>query len=146
MDIPKFLEKMDMGYSIVNGWKRNRTDNLLTRRMPALVINRLTGFIFGINLRDIASTYKAYRKEVIKNIKLYGGFHRFIPVLINKKEISICEIEVRYNKRNHGKSHYNLSRMKRVILDIFLLWVARKKNMEYSPGPIYSIKEVKSHS
>lgn len=144
-DIPKFLEKIYSGYDMVSGWKRKRSDNFLTRKLPALVANRIIGFLFNINLRDIGSTYRAYRKEIIKDIKLYGELHRFIPLLI-KKDISICEVEIKHNKRIYGQSHYGLSRIGRVGWDIFLLWIMQRNHKKMSlPKSIYSIKEIKSH-
>ena len=130
---------------MVSGWKRKRSDNFLTRKLPALVANRIIGFLFNINLRDIGSTYRAYRKEIIKDIKLYGELHRFIPLLI-KKDISICEVEIKHNKRIYGQSHYGLSRIGRVGWDIFLLWIMQRNHKKMSlPKSIYSIKEIKSH-
>lgn len=144
-DIPKFLEKFHSGYDMVSGWRRERLDNFLTRKLPSLVVNRIIRVLFDINLHDIVSTYKAYRKEIIKGITLYGELHRFIPLLI-KKDVSICEVEIKHNKREYGQSHYGLSRIGRVAWDIFLLWTKQRNNKKMSlPRAVYSIKEIKHH-
>lgn len=145
-DIPRFLEKIKLGYDLVSGWKKQRTDNLLTRRIPSWVVNKLIGFIFGIQLHDICCSFKAYRKDVLKDIKLYGELHRFIPLLIKRKGISVCEIEVGCKKREWGKTHYGLSRIKRVVLDILTLWIRQGRSVaKCLSGAAYSIEERKFH-
>lgn len=145
-DIPRLLETMNQGYDIVNGWKREWTENFLTKKLPSLVAKRLIRLIFGINLQDISSTFKAYRRESIKDINLYGELHRFIPLLIRRNKVSICEIEIKCHKRQYGKTHYGLNRVIRVIIDIFILWFKRKNILLSKPYiPNYSIVEIKSH-
>lgn len=145
-DIPRFLEKIYLGYDLVNGWKKKRADNIFTKKIPSLIANRLIGLLFNLNLHDACSTFKAYRKGIVKDIELYGELHRFIPLLIKKKVISICEIEINCNKRLYGKTHYGLGRIKRVLLDIFLLWIMRGNFTRYPFKLKYSIKEVKCHT
>ena len=142
LDIPKFLEKIDSGCRVVSGWKRKRSDNFFTRQLPSLIVGRLVGIIFGIRLHDIGSTYRAYRSGIVKGLSLYSGFHRFIPLLINK-DIPICEIEVKQNKRRYGRSHYGLGRIGIVCWDIFLLCLRRRNNKE--PGSAYTVKQINSH-
>lgn len=142
MDLPRFLEKIYLGYDIVNGWKRQRGDNMLTRRMPSRIVNSIISLISGIKIRDSVSTYRAYRREIINNIKLYNGFHRLVPVLLRKRKVSICEIEIKCNERKYGKSHYGLGRIKRVIIDLYLLLFMQNK-LKCDSAPIYSVSEIK---
>lgn len=146
-DIPKFLEKIECGYNLVNGWKNHRKDNFLTKILPSLIANKLVNLLFNTKLHEICCSFRAYRRELIKDIKLCGESHRFIPLLIKGKKISITEVKICCNKRNHGKSHYGLvKRMKRAILDISCLY---RKNYEkrkdfFNPNDI--IEELKFHS
>lgn len=143
-DVPRFLEKIYAGYKVVNGWRRNRTDDFLTKRLPSFIINIAVRLIFNIKLNDISSTYRAYDKNVIKNIKLSSGFHRFIPLLFHNDKTSIYEIEIKCNSRKFGKTHYGLNRISTVIKDIVLLWIKRwKKSVAIAPLN-YSILEIKS--
>jgi len=142
LDLPRFLEGIGEGYEIVNGWKKQREDNIITRRIPALIINSIIRLISGIKIHDSVSTYRAYRREIIDSIKLYNGFHRFVPMLLKKRKVSICEIEIKCNERKYGKSHYGLGRIKRVIIDFCLLLVMQNK-LKRDSTPIYSISEIK---
>jgi len=142
VDLPRFIEKICMGYEIVNGWKRQRNDNIITRRIPALIVNSIIRFISGIDIQDSVSTYRAYRREIMDNIRLYNGFHRLVPILIKKTKVSICEIEIKCNERKYGKSHYGLGRIKRVIMDFCLLLVMQNK-LKGDSNPVYSISEIK---
>lgn len=144
-DIPRFLEKINLGYDLVSGWKRQRADNLLTKRIPSWIVNKLVGFIFGIKLHDICCSFKAYRKGVLEDIKLSGELHRFTPLLIKRKGGSICEIEIECNRRKWGKTHYGLSRIKRVISDILALWIEQENISKHLSGADYSIAERKFH-
>jgi len=117
-DIPKFLEMIQQGYDIVSGWRKVRKDEFFTKRLPSLVANWLMSKLSGVKLHDFGTTFKAYRKDVIKNIDLYGEFHRFIPVLAKDMNVSIAEIPIRNIQRIHGKSKYNLGRTYTVFFDL----------------------------
>ena len=116
-DIPRFLEKIKE-YDIVSGWRKNRKDNSLSRRLPSSIANRLISLITGVKLKDYGCTMKAYRKEVIKNIKLYGEMHRFIPAIASGIGATYCEISTNHRPRKYGSSNYGLSRIIRVLLDL----------------------------
>lgn len=128
-DIPKILEKMDEGYDIVSGWRKNRKDNAL-RRFPSIVANKIISVLFGVRLHDYGCTLKAYRKEVLDNIELYGEMHRYIPAIASWMGIKVAEIPVNHRARKFGKAKYGISRTMRVILDIitikFLLTYSKK--------------------
>ncbi len=117
-EIPRLLEKAYQGYDIVSGWREKRTDNLLTRRIPSWVANRLMAILSGVKLRDFGTTFKVYRKEVIKEIELYGEMHRFIPALASWMGVSICEVPISNPQRAHGKSNYSLKRIINVLFDL----------------------------
>jgi glycosyltransferase involved in cell wall biosynthesis len=120
-DIPLLLEKINQGYDIASGWRKRRTDNLLTRRLPSAVANWIMAKLSGIAMRDFGSTFKAYRSDVIKNVRLYGELHRFIPVLASLWGASIVEVPVQNRPRLRGKSKYGLSRIVRVLLDFITI-------------------------
>jgi glycosyltransferase involved in cell wall biosynthesis len=128
-DIPKILEKMEEGYDIVSGWRKNRKDNAL-RRFPSIVANKIISVLFGVRLHDYGCTLKAYRKEVLDNIELYGEMHRYIPAIASWMGIKVAEIPVNHRARKFGKAKYGISRTMRVILDIitikFLLTYSKK--------------------
>ncbi len=117
-DIPKLLAKMEEGYDIASGWRAHRVDNLLLRRLPSRVANRLMAWLSGIHLRDFGSTFKAYRREVIKGTELYGELHRFIPALASWQGVSIVEVPIANAPRRRGASKYGLSRTVRVLFDL----------------------------
>lgn len=120
-DIPAFLEKLDEGYDVVSGWRKARIDNFVFRRIPSSVANWLMARLSGVNIHDFGTTFKAYRREVIQNIPLYGEMHRFIPALASWYGASICEIPIRNVNRERGKSHYGLSRTFRVFFDLMTI-------------------------
>ena len=120
-DIPKFLEKINEGYDIVSGWRENRKDSFLSRRLPSKIANLLMARMSGIKLHDFGTTFKAYRREIIKDIRLYGQFHRFIPVLASSMKASIIEIPIENIRQAHRKSHYNISRTYTVVFDLIRL-------------------------
>jgi glycosyltransferase involved in cell wall biosynthesis len=128
-DIPKILKKMDEGYDIVSGWRKNRKDNFL-RRFPSTVANKIISVLFRVRLHDYGCTLKAYRKEVLDNIELYGEMHRYIPAIASWMGINVAEIPVNHRARKFGKAKYGISRTIRVILDIitikFLLTYSKK--------------------
>ncbi len=117
-DIPSFLEKLEEGYDVVSGWRRDRADSLLLRRIPSRCANWLMALISGVHIHDFGTTFKAYRREVIQNIPLYGEMHRFIPALASWYGASICEIPIRHMNRERGKSHYGIGRTFSVIFDL----------------------------
>jgi glycosyltransferase involved in cell wall biosynthesis len=118
MDIPAFLEKLDEGYDLVSGWRTTRNDNLALRRIPSRCANWMMARLSGVPIHDFGTTFKAYRREVIQNIPLYGQMHRFIPALARLYGASICEIPIHNANREHGKSHYGLGRTFHVLFDL----------------------------
>ncbi len=121
-DIPLLLSKLNEGYDVVSGWRKNRwKGDLLTRKIPSLLANKLISKISGVKLNDYGCTLKAYKKEVIKDIKLYGQMHRFIPVYCKWQGGKITELPVNYQPRPFGKSNYGLFRIYKVILDLLLI-------------------------
>jgi glycosyltransferase involved in cell wall biosynthesis len=120
-DIPAFVEKLDEGYDVVSGWRRVRIDNFFLRRIPSACANWIMARLSGVPIHDFGTTFKAYRREVIQNIPLYGEMHRFIPALASWYGASICEIPIRNLNRERGKSHYGLGRTFRVIFDLMTI-------------------------
>ena len=120
-DIPYFLNKLDEGYDVVSGWRRERIDNFLMRRIPSRCANWLMAKLSGVEIHDFGTTFKAYRREVIQNIPLYGEMHRFIPALASWYGASICEIPIRNVNRERGKSHYGIGRTFRVFFDLLTI-------------------------
>ena len=131
-DIPKLLEKLNEGYDLVNGWRFDRKDPFLTRRLPSIIANKIISLITRVTLHDYGCTLKAFRKEVTKNIRLYGEMHRFIPAIASGMGISICEVKVNHRARKYGKSKYGISRTIRVILDLITV----KFLLSYATRPI----------
>jgi glycosyltransferase involved in cell wall biosynthesis len=120
-DIPAFLEKLDEGYDVVSGWRKVRIDNFFLRRLPSACANWIMAHLSGVPIHDFGTTFKAYRREVIQNIPLYGEMHRFIPALASWYGASICEIPIRNVNRERGQSHYGLGRTFRVIFDLMTI-------------------------
>jgi glycosyltransferase involved in cell wall biosynthesis len=120
-DIPNFMEKLAEGYDVVSGWRKQRVDNLLTRRIPSGCANWLLARLSGVRIHDFGTTFKAYRREVIQNIPLYGEMHRFIPALASWYGASICEIPIRSLNRVRGKSHYGIGRTFGVFFDLLTI-------------------------
>jgi glycosyltransferase involved in cell wall biosynthesis len=118
-DIGKLLKKIDEGYDIVCGWRTERKEPFLIRRLPSMMANRLISRTTQVKLHDYGCTLKAYRSDVVKNIKLYGELHRFIPAIASWMGIVICEVPVNDRARRFGKSKYGIGRTFRVILDLF---------------------------
>jgi glycosyltransferase involved in cell wall biosynthesis len=117
-DIEKLLDKMDEDYDIVSGWRVDRQEAFLTRRLPSMVANWLISRITGVKLHDYGCSLKAYRSEVISNVRLYGELHRFIPALASSIGVRLAEVPVSHYPRRYGKSKYNLSRTLTVMLDL----------------------------
>jgi len=120
-DIPRLLNKLEEGYDIVSGWRKQRREPFLNRRLPSILANRLISKVSNVKLHDYGCTLKAYRREVIENINLYGEMHRFVPALASAMGAKIAEIEVKHHPRQSGKSKYGISRTYKVILDLMTL-------------------------
>lgn len=131
-DFALLLEKIREGYDIVSGWRKKRKDRLLTRRIPSAMANWLIARITHIKLHDFGCTLKAFRKEVVKNINLYGELHRFIPAIASNIGVSIAEVEVNHRPRKHGKSKYSVFRFVKVMLDLLTV----KFLLSYSTRPL----------
>ena len=120
-EIPQFLAKLEEGYDVVSGWRAQRGDNFVMRRIPSRIANWLMASLSGVDIHDFGTTFKAYRREVIQNIPLYGEMHRFIPALASWYGASICEIPISNPARTAGKSHYGISRTFRVFFDLLTI-------------------------
>lgn len=119
-DIPALLAKIDEGYDIASGWRKDRVDNV-TRKLPSRVANWLMARASGLELRDFGTTFKAYRAEILKDVNLYGELHRFIPALASFYGARVVEVPIRSTPRAAGESHYGLSRTFRVLFDILTI-------------------------
>src|ERR1017187_3846403 len=131
-EIPKFIEKMKEGYDIVSGWRVARTDAWLTRQFPSRVANRIMAKLSRVDLHDFGTTFKAYRREILSEIHLYGELHRFIPALASWAGASVAEVPITNIPRKNGKSNYGISRTIRVLLDL----VSVKFLLDYSTKPL----------
>lgn len=131
-DIPRLLAKLDEGYDLVSGWRKDRKDNRITRTIPSNIANGLISTVTGVHLHDYGCTLKAYRREVLGGFRLYGEMHRFIPVFAHSVGARITEIPVSHHPRKFGKANYGLDRTAKVILDLFTV----KFLLEYSHKPI----------
>jgi glycosyltransferase involved in cell wall biosynthesis len=120
-DIPLLLEKIDEGYDIASGWRKERVDNAITRRMPSRIANWMMKRASGVDLHDFGTTFKAYRAEILKDINLYGELHRFIPALASFYGARIAEVPIKNIERPSGASHYGLGRTTRVFFDILTI-------------------------
>lgn len=132
-DIPFLLEKLEEGFDVVSGWRRHRKDKLLIRKVPSWLANRLICSVTGVRLHDTGCALKAYRREIIDRIRLYGELHRFIPALSRLEEGRIAEVPVRHHPRVAGKSKYNITRTYKVIMDLFTLSLLLK----YERNPLH---------
>src|SRR5438045_472871 len=121
-DIPALLEKIEEGYDIASGWRKNRVDNAVTRKFPSRIANWLMSKASHVELRDFGTTFKAYRAEVIKDVNLYGELHRFIPALARFYGARIAEVPIKNQPRANGGSHYGRGRPFRVAFDILTIW------------------------
>ena len=132
-DIPLLLAKLDEGYDVVSGWRRDRQDAFLTRTLPSRLANALISWVTGVHLHDYGCTLKAYRREVLKGFRLYGEMHRFIPAYAAAVGARITEIPVRHHPRKFGRSKYGLMRTLKIILDLFTV----KFLLSFFHKPIY---------
>ena len=120
-DIPVLLAKLDEGYDVVSGWRKDRKDNAIKRNLPSRIANGLISKISGVHLHDYGCSLKAYKRDVIKDVRLYGEMHRFIPVYANWMGGKVTEIPVRHHPRIHGVSKYGIGRTFKVVLDLIVI-------------------------
>jgi len=132
-DIRRLLEKLDEGYDVVSGWRKNRKDKMVTRKIPSMIANRLISWIGGVPLHDYGCSLKAYRRESLQDVRLYGEMHRFIPIYASWAGASVTEIPVEHHARTMGKSKYGLSRTLKVVFDLMTI----KFMASYQTKPIY---------
>jgi len=132
-DIPALLQKIEEGYDVVSGWRKDRKDPFLKRRLPSIIANKIISFIGGVSLHDYGCTLKAYRRDILKNIRLYGEMHRFIPIYAKGIGARVSEIPVHHFPRKFGSSKYGVNRVFKVILDLMVV----KFLLSYFQKPIY---------
>ena len=132
-DIKRLLDKLDQGYDVVSGWRKNRQDKLISRKIPSQIANRVISWIGGVPLHDYGCSLKAYRRDVIQDVKLYGEMHRFIPIYAAWAGARVTEIPVDHHARTMGKSKYGISRTIKVIFDLMTI----KFMASYQTKPIY---------
>jgi len=118
-DIPNLITKIEEGYDVVSGWRKDRKDPFFSRKLPSMIANMLIKKISGVKVKDLGCSLKAYKKDVIKSIKLYGDMHRFIPIYASWVGAKITDIPVKHHPRQFGKSKYGISRTFKVIIDLF---------------------------
>ena len=132
-DIPKLLAKLDEGFDVVSGWRKDRKDNPIKRNLPSRMANVLISFISGVRLHDYGCSLKAYRRDIIKGVKLYGEMHRFIPIHAAWQGARVTEVSVTHHPRIHGASKYGIERTLKVILDLMTVKFLDK----YAQKPMY---------
>jgi glycosyltransferase involved in cell wall biosynthesis len=132
-DISRLLDKLDEGYDVVSGWRKNRQDKLISRKIPSQIANRIISWIGGVPLHDYGCSLKAYRRDVIQDVKLYGEMHRFIPIYASWAGARVAEIPVDHHARTMGKSKYGISRTIKVVFDLMTI----KFMASYGTKPIY---------
>jgi glycosyltransferase involved in cell wall biosynthesis len=125
-DIPMLLAKLEEGYDLVSGWRKNRQDAAVTRLLPSKIANWLIGQITGVKIHDYGCSLKAYRSELVADMNLYGELHRFLPALAFIEGARITELPVRHHARRHGRSKYGLGRTFRVVMDLFTVFFMKK--------------------
>jgi glycosyltransferase involved in cell wall biosynthesis len=131
-DIPAMVERLERGFDIVCGWRKDRKDAWISRRLPSTIANRLISAATGVRLHDYGCSLKVFRAEVVKSLKLYGEMHRFLPAIASEQGVSIDEVVVNHRPRQHGRSKYGIGRTIRVILDL----VTVKFLLSYSTRPL----------
>lgn len=132
-DIARLLEKLNEGYDVVSGWRKNRRDNLISRKIPSQIANKIISWIGGVPLHDYGCSLKAYRREAIEDVRLYGEMHRFIPIYASWAGARVTEIPVAHHARSGGKSKYGISRTIKVVFDLMTI----KFMASYQTKPIY---------
>ena len=125
-DIPLLLAQLSEGYDLVSGWRHHRQDAAFSRLLPSRLANLLIGRVTGVQLHDYGCSLKAYRREVVANLNLYGELHRFLPALAAIEGARIGEVKVRHHARRHGSSHYGIDRTFRVLLDLLTVWFLKR--------------------
>lgn len=125
-DIPRLMAKLEEGYDLVSGWRKNRQDAALSRLLPSKIANWLIGEVTGVKLHDYGCSLKAYRAELVADMNLYGELHRFLPALAYIEGAKITEMPVRHHARRYGKSKYGLGRTFRVMMDLLTIWFMKK--------------------
>jgi len=131
-DIPAMVDTLERGYDIVCGWRKDRKDSFLSRRLPSMIANRLISIATGVRLHDYGCSLKVFRAEVVKPLKLYGEMHRFLPAIASEQGVAIAEVVVRHRPRQHGRSKYGIGRTIRVVLDLLTV----KFLLNYSTRPL----------
>lgn len=134
-DIPKLIEQIDMGYDVVSGWRKFRQDRALNRKFPSYIANKIISWVSGVKLNDYGCSLKAYRRDIIKNVRLYGEMHRFIPIYAHWFGARVTEVPVNHFARTTGVSKYGINRTAKVILDLLVV----KFLQRYLSKPIYII-------
>ena len=132
-DIKRLLEKLNEGFDVVSGWRKNRQDKLISRKIPSQIANRIISWIGGVPLHDYGCSLKAYRRDVIQDVRLYGEMHRFIPIYASWAGARVAEIPVDHHARTMGKSKYGISRTVKVVFDLMTI----KFMASYGTKPIY---------
>lgn len=132
-DIVRLLDKLDEGYDVVSGWRKNRKDKMVTRKIPSMIANKLISWIGGVPLHDYGCSLKAYRRESLQDVRLYGEMHRFIPIYASWAGARVTEIPVEHHPRTMGKSKYGLSRTVKVVFDLITI----KFMASYQTKPLY---------
>jgi dolichol-phosphate mannosyltransferase len=132
-DITRLLDKLDDGFDVVSGWRKNRKDKMVTRKIPSMIANRLISWIGGVPLHDYGCSLKAYRRESLQDVRLYGEMHRFIPIYASWAGARVTEIPVEHHPRTMGKSKYGLSRTIKVVFDLITI----KFMASYQTKPLY---------
>ncbi|MFZ9271616.1 MAG: glycosyltransferase family 2 protein [Prochlorococcaceae cyanobacterium] len=125
-DIPQLLSKLDEGYDLVSGWRHQRQDAAISRLLPSKLANRLIARVTGVQLHDYGCSLKAYRREVLDDMNLYGELHRFLPALAFIEGARIAEVRVRHHRRRFGRSHYGIDRTVRVLMDLLTVWFMKR--------------------
>lgn len=132
-DIARLLEKLNEGYDVVSGWRKNRQDKMISRKIPSQIANKIISWIGGVHLHDYGCSLKAYRRDVLQDVRLYGEMHRFIPIYASWAGARVTEIPVDHHARTMGKSKYGISRTLKVVFDLMTI----KFMAEYHTKPIY---------
>jgi len=132
-DIPELISKIEEGFDVVSGWRKNRQDTFINRKLPSMIANKIISGISGVSLHDYGCSLKAYRADVLQYVKLYGELHRFIPVCASWYGAKVTEMPVKHHARRFGKSKYGINRTIKVILDLIVI----KFLTDYATRPIY---------
>ena len=134
-DIPKLISHINEGYDLICGWRYDRKDKLINRRIPSKIANKLIANVTGLKLHDYGCSLKAFKKEILDDIKLYGELHRFLPVLAKIEGAKIKEIKVNHRSRQYGFSKYGIDRTFRVLMDLLTVWFMTK----FLTRPMYGL-------